>query len=97
MDIVLLYRMNGNDNQENDYHILLMSNNNIFHKNYQNVHNSNVHYKVMNDHDHMDNMYDAFVRMDDYCDDSIISAVDDYVDDEMMRNENDELMMNDDY
>jgi hypothetical protein len=35
--------------------------------------------------------------MDDYCDDSIISAVDDYVDDEMMRNENDELMMNDDY
>jgi hypothetical protein len=73
-----------------------MSNNNIFHKNYPNVHNSNVHYKLLNDHDHMDNMYDVFVRMlDDY--DDLIIYVDDYVDDEMMMNENDERMMNDDY
>jgi hypothetical protein len=44
----------------------------------------------------MDNMYDVFVRMlDDY--DDLIIYVDDYVDDEMMMNENDERMMNDDY
>src|SRR5579862_9387817 len=63
MDIVLLYMMNDNDNPENDYHILLLNNNSIFHKNYPNVHNNIDHYKVSNDHDHMDNMYDVFVQM----------------------------------
>jgi hypothetical protein len=70
---------------------LLMNNNNIFHKNYPNEHNNNVHYKVLNDHDHMDKMYDVFVRMINYFDNSIGS-----VDDEMMMNEYDEMMMNDD-
>jgi hypothetical protein len=98
MDIVLLYMMNDNDNPEIDYHILLMNNNNISHKNYSNVHNNNVHYKVLNDHDHMDNTYDVFFPMFDYYD-GLIIFVDDYVVDEMMMNENDEMMMlmNEDY
>jgi hypothetical protein len=62
MDIVSLYMMNGNDNQENDYHILSMNNNNISRRNSSNVHNSNVRCKAMNDHDHMDNMCDVSVR-----------------------------------
>jgi hypothetical protein len=95
MDIVSLYMMNDNDNQENDYHILLMNNNNIFHKNYPNVHNNNVHYMDLNVRDHTDNMYDVFVRMLDYFDDLII-VVDYYVDDESMMNEDDE-MLNDGY
>jgi hypothetical protein len=43
-----------------------------------------------NDHDHMDNMYDVFVLIVNYYDDLII-YVDDYVDDEMRKNENDEM------
>jgi hypothetical protein len=91
MDIVLLYMMIDIDNQENDYHIYLMNNNNIFHKNYSNECNNNVHYMVKNDHDHMDNMYDVFVLIKNYYNDLIIN-VDDYVDDEMMKNENDGLL-----
>ncbi len=90
MDTVLLCMMNDNDNQENDYHILLTNNNNIFHKNYPNEYNNNVHYMAKNDHDHMDNMYDVFVLIVNYYDDLII-YVDDYVDDEMRKNENDEM------
>ncbi len=84
--------MNDNDNQENDYHILLMNNNNIFHKNFLNEYNNNVHYMIKNDHDHMDNMYDVFVLIKNF-DDDLIIFVDDYVDDEMMKNENDDLYL----
>ncbi len=38
----------------------------------------------------MDNMYDVFVLIVNYYDDLII-YVDDYVDDEMRKNENDEM------
>lgn len=94
MDIVSLYMMNDNDNQENDYHISMTNSNNTFHKNYPNEYNSNVHYRESNDHDHMDSMYDAFVLITNCCDDLVIS-VDDYVDDEMTKNENDVRMNND--
>ena len=71
-----------------------MNNNNIFHKNYPNAYNNNLHYMILNDHDHMDNMYDVFVLIKYYYDD-LIKFVDDYVDDEMLKNENDEMMNND--
>jgi hypothetical protein len=45
-----------------------------------------------NDHDHMDNMYDVFVLIKNYYDDLII-FVDDYVDDEMIKNVNDDLYL----
>ena len=86
--------MNDNDNQENDYHILLMNNNNIFHKNYLNVHNNNLHYKILKNHGHMDNMYDVFVLIINYYNDLIV-YVDDCVDDEMIKTENDAMMNND--
>jgi hypothetical protein len=43
----------------------------------------------------MDNMYDVFVLIINYYDDLII-YVDDYVDDVTVKNENDEVMMNND-
>lgn len=46
----------------------------------------------LNDHDHKDNKYDVSFQMNDYYDD-LIRFVDDYVDDEMMRNEYDVMMM----
>ncbi len=42
----------------------------------------------------MDNMYDVFVLIINYYNDLII-YVDDYVDDEMLKNENDAMMNND--
>ncbi len=90
MDIVLLYKMIDNDNPENDYHILLMNNNNIFHKNFPNEYNNNHLYMILNDHDHMDNMYDVFVLIVKNYYDDLIRFVDDYVDDEMSINANDE-------
>jgi len=44
----------------------------------------------------MDNMYDVFVLIVNYYDDLIIYA-DDYVDDEMRKNENDEMTNKDLY
>ena len=95
MDIVLLYKMIDNDNPENDYHISLMNNNKIFHRNSLNERNNNLPYMRSNDHDRMDNMYDVFVLIRYYYD-GLIRSVDDYVDDEMSENENDEKM-NDGY
>ncbi len=66
-----------------------MNNNNIFHRNFPNEYNNNHPYRILNDHDHMDNMYDVFVLIMYYYDD-LIKFVDDYVDDEMSMNENDE-------
>ena len=94
MDIVLLYKTNGSDIQENDYHIYLMSNNNISHRNYLNEHNNNVHCTAPNDHDRTDNMYDVFVHHSIDSNDLLINF-DGCVVDEMMKNVN-VVTMNDD-
>ena len=92
MDIVWLYTMTDNDSQENDYHIWLTNNNNIFHKSYPNEHKSNLHCTALTDHGHKDSRYGVSFLTND-CYDDLVRSVDNCVGDEMTRNEYDVMMM----
>lgn len=90
MDIAWSCTTNDNDSQESDYHISLMHNNSISHRNYPNVHNNNVHCTVSIDRDHMDRRCDASFPSSDCYDDSR-GAVDGFVVDGTLKNENDAM------